>query len=253
MCTAVTIAIMLSVVLIAPAVRMVRRGSFCTANCTPVAVRNIANAMAPATIRLVVPSRPDSSDGPSESTNEVAVMPIANTAMPRTSCRPLPCGTPGTRIQAPLAGPVGRRTGMRGTARTAVASSAVSTTKTVTVGPGRVSDSTPARSGPRPAPKTMAQEASGWFGFDRPKCSLTHHFKALREVGVTRQRQYGLERRSHGRVDDVEARFPGLLELVAAWTPDGQYGPLGAEAHGRGPRQPGRPPDRRTTYDSPEA
>jgi DNA-binding transcriptional ArsR family regulator len=60
----------------------------------------------------------------------------------------------------------------------------------------------------------------GWFGLDRPKSSLTHHFKALREAGVTRQRQYGLERRSHVRVADLDARFPGLLELVAAWTPD---------------------------------
>lgn len=59
----------------------------------------------------------------------------------------------------------------------------------------------------------------GWFGFDRPKSSLTHHFKALREAGLTRQRQYGLERRSHVRVDDLNARFPGLLDLVAAWTP----------------------------------
>ncbi|WNI21970.1 ArsR family transcriptional regulator [Streptomyces sp. ITFR-16] len=61
----------------------------------------------------------------------------------------------------------------------------------------------------------------GWFGFDRPKSSLTHHFKALREAGVTRQRQYGLERRSHVRVDDLNTRFPGLLDLVAAWTPQG--------------------------------
>ncbi|MFD8685800.1 ArsR/SmtB family transcription factor [Streptomyces sp. NPDC059651] len=59
----------------------------------------------------------------------------------------------------------------------------------------------------------------GWFGFDRPKSSLTHHFKALREAGITRQRQYGLERRSHVRVDDLNARFPGLLDLVTAWTP----------------------------------
>jgi DNA-binding transcriptional ArsR family regulator len=60
----------------------------------------------------------------------------------------------------------------------------------------------------------------GWFGIDRPKSSLTHHFKALREAGVTRQRQYGLERRSQVRVADLEARFPGLLDLVAAWEPD---------------------------------
>ncbi|MFE3187672.1 ArsR/SmtB family transcription factor [Nocardia sp. NPDC059240] len=59
----------------------------------------------------------------------------------------------------------------------------------------------------------------GWFGIDRPKSSLTHHFKALREAGVTRQRQYGLERRSQVRVDDLQSRFPGLLDLVAAWQP----------------------------------
>jgi len=59
----------------------------------------------------------------------------------------------------------------------------------------------------------------GWFGFDRPKSSLTHHFRALRDAGVIRQRQYGLERRSHVRVDDLETRFPGLLALVADWRP----------------------------------
>ncbi|WP_019928000.1 helix-turn-helix transcriptional regulator [Nocardia sp. BMG111209] len=59
----------------------------------------------------------------------------------------------------------------------------------------------------------------GWFGIDRPKSSLTHHFKALREAGLIRQRQYGLERRSHVRIDDLDTRFPGLLDLVAEWSP----------------------------------
>ena len=58
-----------------------------------------------------------------------------------------------------------------------------------------------------------------WFGFDRPKSSLTHHFKALREAGLIRQRQYGLERRSHVRTEDLDVRFPGLLDLVKAWRP----------------------------------
>jgi len=57
----------------------------------------------------------------------------------------------------------------------------------------------------------------GWFGFDRPKSSLTHHFKALREAGLIRQRQYGLERRSRVRTEDLNQRFPGLLDLVACW------------------------------------
>ncbi|OMG72670.1 ArsR/SmtB family transcription factor [Burkholderia ubonensis] len=59
----------------------------------------------------------------------------------------------------------------------------------------------------------------GWFGLDRPKSSLTHHFKALREAGVIRQRQYGLERRSRLRREDLDARFPGLLSLVENWQP----------------------------------
>jgi DNA-binding transcriptional ArsR family regulator len=60
----------------------------------------------------------------------------------------------------------------------------------------------------------------GWFGFDRPKSSLTHHFRALREAGLIRQRQYGLERRSRVRTEDLNQRFPGLLDLVAGWKPD---------------------------------
>lgn len=61
----------------------------------------------------------------------------------------------------------------------------------------------------------------GWFGIDRPKSSLTHHFRALREAGLIRQRQYGLERRSRLRHEDLEARFPGLLALVAGWESTG--------------------------------
>ncbi|WP_312608968.1 hypothetical protein [Agrobacterium pusense] len=59
----------------------------------------------------------------------------------------------------------------------------------------------------------------GWFGFDRPKSSLTQHFKALREAGLIRQRQYHLERRSRVRAKDLDARFSGLLNLVKAWEP----------------------------------
>ena len=38
----------------------------------------------------------------------------------------------------------------------------------------------------------------GWFGFDRPKSSLTHHFKALREAGLIRPPVPGPAERSHG-------------------------------------------------------
>ncbi|RLP74324.1 ArsR family transcriptional regulator [Mycetocola tolaasinivorans] len=55
-----------------------------------------------------------------------------------------------------------------------------------------------------------------WVGIDRPKSTLTHHFRALREAGIIEQRRFGTERRSRVRVADLSARFPGLLELVAA-------------------------------------
>lgn len=62
-------------------------------------------------------------------------------------------------------------------------------------------------------------QTCGWFGFDRPKSTLTHHFKALREAGVITQRQYGLERRSRVRLNDLNERFPGLIDLVLNWSP----------------------------------
>lgn len=61
------------------------------------------------------------------------------------------------------------------------------------------------------------EQACGWVGIDRPKSTLTHHFRVLREAGLLEQRQFGLERRSRVRVDDVQRRFPGLLDLVVDW------------------------------------
>ncbi|WIB77037.1 helix-turn-helix domain-containing protein [Curtobacterium sp. MCPF17_002] len=57
----------------------------------------------------------------------------------------------------------------------------------------------------------------GWVGIDRPKSTLTHHFRVLREAGLLEQHKEGLTRSSRARVEDVEQRFPGLLDLVYAW------------------------------------
>ena len=62
------------------------------------------------------------------------------------------------------------------------------------------------------------ERACGWVGIDRPKSTLTHHFRVLREAGLLEQRQVGLVRRSRVRVDDVQDRFPGLLGLVLDWS-----------------------------------
>jgi DNA-binding transcriptional ArsR family regulator len=52
--------------------------------------------------------------------------------------------------------------------------------------------------------------------FDLPvtKSTCTHHFKVLREAGVIEQRQEGRTRLNTLRRDDLDARFPGLLESV---------------------------------------
>jgi DNA-binding transcriptional ArsR family regulator len=46
------------------------------------------------------------------------------------------------------------------------------------------------------------------------KSTCTHHFKVLREAGVIRQRQEGTSRLNSLRRDDLEVRFPGLVEAV---------------------------------------
>lgn len=53
------------------------------------------------------------------------------------------------------------------------------------------------------------------FGLPLSKASLTHHFRVLRLAGLVRQVDRGNSRAAKLRRDDMEARFPGLLALVA--------------------------------------
>jgi DNA-binding transcriptional ArsR family regulator len=46
------------------------------------------------------------------------------------------------------------------------------------------------------------------------KSTCTHHFRVLREAGVIRQRLEGTTRLNSLRRDDLDTRFPGLLEAV---------------------------------------
>jgi DNA-binding transcriptional ArsR family regulator len=68
--------------------------------------------------------------------------------------------------------------------------------------------------------KIVAALASGsdqtCASFDVPvtKSTCTHHFKVLREAGVIRQRQDGTARLNTLRREDLDARFPGLLESI---------------------------------------
>ncbi|MGO4170903.1 ArsR/SmtB family transcription factor [Bosea sp. TAF32] len=49
---------------------------------------------------------------------------------------------------------------------------------------------------------------------DRPKSSVSHHFRVLREAGLIRTRNEGATRMNALRRDDIEQRFPGLLACV---------------------------------------
>src|SRR5262245_10821387 len=54
----------------------------------------------------------------------------------------------------------------------------------------------------------------GTFGFDISKSTMTHHFRTLREAGVIEQERRGTTKMTWLRRDDLDARFPGLLDAV---------------------------------------
>ena len=51
------------------------------------------------------------------------------------------------------------------------------------------------------------------------KSTCTHHFRVLREAGIVRQRPEGTARMNTLRRDDLEARFPGLLDTILRAAP----------------------------------
>jgi DNA-binding transcriptional ArsR family regulator len=60
------------------------------------------------------------------------------------------------------------------------------------------------------------ERTCGSFELPVTKSTCTHHFKVLREAGVIRQRAAGTARFNTLRRDDLDARFPGLLDAVLA-------------------------------------
>lgn len=47
-----------------------------------------------------------------------------------------------------------------------------------------------------------------------PKSTLTHHFKVLREAGIIRTQISGTQRLISLRRQDLDARFPGVLDAI---------------------------------------
>jgi DNA-binding transcriptional ArsR family regulator len=50
----------------------------------------------------------------------------------------------------------------------------------------------------------------------RPKSSMSHHFRVLREAGLVRTRTDGPAHMNELRREEMDRRFPGLLAVVLA-------------------------------------
>lgn len=50
----------------------------------------------------------------------------------------------------------------------------------------------------------------------RPKSSMSHHFRVLRDSGLVRTRTVGASHMNSLRREEVDGRFPGLLAAVLA-------------------------------------
>ena len=62
--------------------------------------------------------------------------------------------------------------------------------------------------------RASPERACGTFPVEVAPSTLTHHFRVLREAGIIRQREDGNRRWTTLRGEDLEARFPGLLDAI---------------------------------------
>lgn len=67
-----------------------------------------------------------------------------------------------------------------------------------------------------------AKSAEAWSAFGVQKSTLSHHFRALREAGLTRTLVTGRTHAIQLRRDELDRRFPGLVAALVA----------GQEGHG---------------------
>ncbi|MBM0278759.1 ArsR/SmtB family transcription factor [Micromonospora tarensis] len=63
------------------------------------------------------------------------------------------------------------------------------------------------------------ESACGSLDFGVSKATRSHHLKVLREAGLTRTRAVGTSRLVRLRRDELDKRYPGLLDAVLAPRP----------------------------------
>jgi DNA-binding transcriptional ArsR family regulator len=67
--------------------------------------------------------------------------------------------------------------------------------------------------------ETAAPRRCGSFGLSVTKSTATHHFRVLREAGVIEQCEEGTARLNSLRREDLDERFPGLLDAILESVP----------------------------------
>ena len=68
----------------------------------------------------------------------------------------------------------------------------------------------------------VGERTCGTFDLGLSKATRSHHFKVLREAGLTRTRVDGTARYVRLRADELRRVFPGLLDSILARTPAGR-------------------------------
>lgn len=62
----------------------------------------------------------------------------------------------------------------------------------------------------------VAEASCGELDGGRPKSSMSHHFRVLRDAGLVQTRSVGTTHLNALRAEDLEGRFPGLLASILA-------------------------------------
>ncbi|HDS1737009.1 MULTISPECIES: helix-turn-helix domain-containing protein [Pseudomonas] len=60
----------------------------------------------------------------------------------------------------------------------------------------------------------VAEASCGELDGGRPKSSMSHHFRVLRDAGLVHTRNVGTTHMNSLRSDELDGRFPGLLNSI---------------------------------------
>ncbi|AMH43706.1 MULTISPECIES: ArsR/SmtB family transcription factor [Burkholderiaceae] len=60
----------------------------------------------------------------------------------------------------------------------------------------------------------VTEATCGELDGGRPKSSMSHHFRILRDAGLVQTRVAGTVHQNTLRLDELESRFPGLMKAI---------------------------------------